>query len=259
MDILLTNDDGIRADGLQALRRALLRRGHRVEVAAPDRERSAASQSLTITRPLRVRTLEDGVHSIDGTPADCVHLGVLNLVSRRPQLVMSGINCGLNVGDNIFYSGTVAAAAEALHLGLPALAISRSWWEGDDPLLHRSAEYAVRLAEWWHEQSSWRERCLLNVNFPAGEWSGARFTNQGRRTSHTRARSDNDPMGRSFYWAWVNDDGLLHDPEADFQAVREGRVSLTPLKIERTHRDALTALRGQDPLRGDDREDDHDR
>lgn len=258
MDILLTNDDGIMADGLQALRRALVERGHRVEVAAPDRERSAASQSLTITRPLRVRALEPGVNAIDGTPADCVHLAVLNLVSRRPDLVISGINCGLNVGDNIYYSGTVAAAAEALHLGLPALAVSRAWWEaGSDSLLAPAAAYAARLAEWWGGMDGWRDRCLLNVNFPEGSFGDARFTIQGRRTSHTKARFDTDPMGRSYYWAWANDDGLLPDPDADFQAVRDGLVALTPLKIERTHRTALEALRttvppGAEPPEGGD-------
>lgn len=248
MNILLANDDGIMAEGLQALRQALLDRGHHVEVAAPDRERSAASQSLTITRPLRVRTLEPGVNAIDGTPADCVHLAVLNLVSRRPDLVLSGINCGLNVGDNIYYSGTVAAAAEALHLGIPAVAVSRAWWEvGSDRQLPGAAAYAARIAEWWGGQDGWRDRCLLNVNFPEGAFGDARFTVQGRRTSHTRARFDTDPMGRSYYWAWANDDGLLPDPDADFQAVREGLVSLTPLKIERTHLTALQALRESDP------------
>lgn len=243
MNILLTNDDGILAEGLQVLRQTLLRRGHQVEVAAPDRERSAASQSLTITRPLRVRTLEPGIHSIDGTPADCVHLGVLNLVTVRPDLVISGINWGLNVGDNIFYSGTVAAAAEALHLGLPALAISRQRWEQGDVHLSAAADYTASLAEWWCRQSPWRESCLLNVNFPLGPCGRARFTVQGKRTSHTPAQSDTDPMGRSYYWAWSNDDGLLPDPDADFQSVVEGLVSLTPLTIERTHLDALQTLR----------------
>ncbi len=257
MNILLTNDDGIQAEGLQVLREALLERGHRVEVAAPDRERSAASQSLTITRPLRVRTLEPGVHSIDGTPADCVHLAVLNLVRQRPQLVISGINCGLNVGDNIYYSGTVAAAAEALHLGLPAVALSRTYWESRDSHLDQAAVFAARLAEWWEEQHAWRHHCLLNVNFPQGAFQGSRFTVQGRRTSHTPAKSDTDPMGRSYYWAWSNDDGLSPDPQADFQAVREGMVSLTPLMIERTHKAALAALRdlpfpGVDRGEGDD-------
>lgn len=243
MNILLTNDDGIQAEGLLVLREALLRRGHQVRVVAPDRERSAASQSLTITRPLRVRTLQHGLFSIDGTPADCVHLAVLNLVPQWSEMVISGINWGLNVGDNIYYSGTVAAAAEALHLGLPAMAISSDRWEPGDRWIIRTAEFAASLSEWWHEQSRWREQCLLNVNFPLGEFSGARFTIQGRRDKHTEARSDTDPMGRSYYWAWSNEDGLRPDPDADFQAVSEGEVALTPLKIERTHLGALEALR----------------
>jgi 5'-nucleotidase len=249
VNILLTNDDGIQAEGLQVLHQTLLDRGHQVEVAAPDRERSAASQALTITRPLRVRTLDTGIHSIDGTPADCVHLGVLNLVQRRPDMVLSGINWGLNVGDNIYYSGTVAAAAEALHLGLPALAISRDRWDRGDRQLAAAARFTVRLAEWWHGQSSWHSRCVLNVNFPLGPVVGTRYTVQGKRTAHTPAKFDTDPMGRSYYWAWSNDDGLLPDPDADFQAVAEGRVSLTPLKIERTHREALEAL-GEIPVPG---------
>jgi 5'-nucleotidase len=243
VNILLTNDDGIQAEGLQVLRQALLERGHLVEVAAPDRERSAASQSLTITRPLRVRTLEPGIHSIDGTPADCVHLAVLNLVRRRPELVLSGINCGLNVGDNIYYSGTVAAAAEALHLGLPAMALSRAYWGSRDSHLDQAAAFAARLAEWWLEQHAWRHRCMLNVNFPQGAFREPRFTVQGRRTSHTPAKSDTDPMGRTYYWAWSNDDGLVPESDADFHAVREGLVSLTPLMIERTHQEAMDALR----------------
>jgi 5'-nucleotidase len=243
LNILLTNDDGIQAEGLQVLLQTLLSRGHQVEVAAPDRERSAASQSLTITRPLLVRTLGPGIHSIDGTPADCVHLAVLNLVQVRPDLVISGMNWGLNVGDNIFYSGTVAAAAEALHLGVPALAVSRDRWNGEDRDLTAAARFTARLAEWWHGQRRWCEQCLLNVNFPLGSFAGARFTVQGVRTTHTRAKFDTDPMGRSYYWAWSNDDGLVPDPQADFQAVNEGVVSLTPLKIERTHLGALEALR----------------
>jgi len=243
VNLLLTNDDGIQAEGLDILRQALLRRGHQIRVAAPDRERSAASQSLTITRPLRVKTLENGVFSIDGTPADCVHLAVLNLVRHWPDMVISGINWGLNVGDNIYYSGTVAAAAEALHLGLPAVALSSERWETGDRWISRSAEFAADLVEWWYGQSQWRKQCLLNVNFPLGPFSGSRFTVQGRRDKHTEARSDTDPMGRSYYWAWSNEDGLRPDPDADFQAVSEGEVALTPLRIERTHLGALEALK----------------
>lgn len=249
MNILLTNDDGIHAEGLQILRQALVRRGHQVRIAAPDRERSAASQSLTITRPLRVRTLEPGVYSIDGTPADCVHLALLNLVAEWAELVISGINWGLNVGDNIYYSGTVAAAAEALHLGLPAVALSSERWQPGERWIHRSADYAVTLAEWWQEQPNWRDKCLLNVNFPGEEFRAARLTLQGSRDRHSKAVADTDPMGRSFYWAWSNNDGLRSDPDADFQAVKEGMVALTPLRIERTHLEALNAL-NDTPLPG---------
>lgn len=244
VNILLTNDDGIQAEGLRVLRQALLRRGHQVKVAAPDRERSAASQSLTITRPLRVTSREPGLFAIDGTPADCVHLAVLNLVPQWPDMVISGINWGLNVGDNIYYSGTVAAAAEGLHLGLPAVAISSDRWGPDDRWISQAADFSSSLAEWWHGQSRWCGQCLLNVNFPLGKFSGARFTVQGSRDKHTEARSDTDPMGRSYYWAWSNEDGLRPDPDADFQVVSQGLVALTPLRIERTHQGALEALRG---------------
>jgi len=171
MRILLTNDDGVFAEGLVALKKSLTDSAHEVLVSAPDRERSASSQSLTIDRPVRVRKSGKEEWSVDGTPSDCVHLGLLNFFKERPQMVISGINLGLNVADNIFYSGTVAAAMEGLLHGLPAMAVSRKAWKPGDPSLQQATAITVRLAQWWIEQREWNGKCVLNVNFPPREAS----------------------------------------------------------------------------------------
>jgi len=179
---------------------------------------------------------------VDGTPSDCVHLGLLNFFKERPQMVISGINLGLNVADNIFYSGTVAAAMEGLLHGLPAMAVSRKAWKPGDPSLQQATAITVRLAQWWIEQREWHGKCVLNVNFPPGKPRGLRFARLGQRQEHNPGVQERDPLGRNYFWAWASVNGFTPDDEADFQMVDDGFVSLTPLRVERTWNDALTAL-----------------
>lgn len=238
--ILLTNDDGIMAPGLVALAGALAGLG-RVVVIAPERDNSAASHSLTMRRPLLVR--EDGPDrfSIDGTPADCVIVGVGKLLQERPALLVSGINPGPNLGDDISYSGTVSAAIEATMLGIPALAFSLGTGEGG---FGPAAAFAARLAGMVLRHGLPPDT-LLNVNVPAcpvAEIKGVRFTRQGRRKYDGAIQEIADPRNRKHYWIGGGIPVLDEGADTDVQAVVAGWVSVTPLHLDRTNYDALTYL-----------------
>lgn len=244
MLILLSNDDGWRAPGLRALRAAVRQSYDNAIVMAPDRNRSGASNSLTLERPLRVREEEPGLYSVDGTPTDCVHLAITGYFDSEPDMVVSGINAGANLGDDVLYSGTVAAATEGRSLGLPAIAISLV---GED-LLHydTAARVAVALVE-LIQRDPLPADTILNVNVPDVPWEdlqGFVATRLGYRHKAERVVKDKDPRGRSVYWigpAGVEADG---GPGTDFHAISERKVSITPIQTDITRHTAIEQIAG---------------
>ena len=232
--ILVTNDDGVLAPGIRAVSEALRDVGD-VIVAAPDRERSAASHSISLDRPLRVDEIEPGTFSIDGTPVDCVYLALLHLVPRKPALVVSGINNGFNLGSDVFYSGTVAGAVEGALRGVPALAVSLERRRQQD--FSHAAAFARALA---HEiirrgEQALPDASLLSVNLPAGPISGYRVTFLGRRVYRDQVDVRQDLRGRSYYWIGGPEENATDLPGSDCSAVREGLASVTPLGLDLTH------------------------
>jgi 5'-nucleotidase len=241
--ILITNDDGVHAPGIQALAQALRPLGE-VHVVAPDREVSACSQSLTLKHPLRAERLDQRVHAVDGTPADCVNLAIVKLLPRRPDLVVSGINRGANLGEDIFYSGTVGGAREGTFFGVPAIAISLAARAELD--FGPSAEFAARLAGHVLDRGL-PERTLLNVNVPPGRPAGVAVTVQGRREHEGTILEGLDPRRRTYYWIEEGRDRWVSDEMSDISAIRKGLISITPLQTDTTHHAVLAALRAWEP------------
>ncbi len=241
MHILLCNDDGYSARGLTALADAL-RRLADVSIVAPERDRSGASNSLTLERPLRATEIDKGVIKVDGTPTDCVHLAVTGLLDPEPDMVLAGINHGANMGDDILYSGTVAAATEGRFLGLPAVAISLA------STTHRHFETAAHVAVSLVENIQSKplpKDTILNVNVPdvpLHQLRGYQATRLGQRHKAEPVVKSLDPRGREIFW--VGPAGPEQDagPGTDFYAVRSGYVSVTPLQIDLTRYDALDGL-----------------
>lgn len=240
--VLISNDDGYQAVGLKALRDCLRCR-YDVVVVAPERDRSGASNSLTLMSPLRVqRCREDEVIVVDGTPADCVHLALGGLLDREPGVVVSGINAGANLGDDVLYSGTVGAAMEGRHLALPPIAISLA---SSAPRHFDSAgSVVVRLLEvsldWSVPQGT-----VLNVNvpdLPSSEIKGVRITRLGRRKRAEPIALDVGPGGTEICWIGAAGSEDETGPGTDFQAVREGYVSVTPLHTDLTAHDSYAHL-----------------
>ncbi|MGZ8377248.1 MAG: 5'/3'-nucleotidase SurE [Gemmatirosa sp.] len=245
MRLLCTNDDGILATGLETLARAAEPLGE-VYVVAPDREQSATSHSLTLHHPLRPIQRGDRRWQVDGTPTDCVMLAVEALMPERPDFVLSGVNHGQNMGEDVLYSGTVAAAMEGLSLGIPAIAVSYAW--GDlraDPerlasqvdLLSSLLKHLLTLPDFPHET-------LLNVNLPPvppDQVQGVRLTRLGRRVYSNSITPMTDPWGRPIYWIGGGSAEWRGEPDSDFQAVRDGYISVTPLHLDLTHYDRLTS------------------
>lgn len=238
--ILVTNDDGIYSEGIRVLADAL-KELTEVVVVAPDREQSATGHSLTLHRPLRMQRLEENVFSVDGTPTDCVNLAVLWLLKENPpDLVVSGINFGLNLGDDVTYSGTVSATFEASLLGIPSVAFSQEIGE------HFSFERAARFARSFVEALLADEvprDLLLNVNLPVGPIQGFAITRLGRRVYHQSVVEKEDPRGRKYFWIagtprWQEETGTDHE------AVSAGRVSVTPLHLDLTDYRGLEAYSG---------------
>jgi len=237
--LLVTNDDGVHAPGIRALAAALKPLGE-VHVVAPDREVSACSQSLTLKHPLRAERIEPGVHSVDGTPADCVNLAIVKLLSRRPDLVVSGINRGANLGEDVFYSGTVGGAREGTLFGVPSLAFSLA--ARSDMDFGASAEFAFRLCALVLDKGL-PERTLLNVNIPTGPVTGIAITVQGRREHEGTILEGLDPRRRTYYWIEEGRDRWVSDEVSDIFAIRKGMVSITPLQTDTTHHAVLAAFR----------------
>ncbi|MEA3640309.1 MAG: 5'/3'-nucleotidase SurE [Lamprobacter sp.] len=241
MKILLSNDDGYRSPGLQALANALLRFGE-LTVVAPDRDRSGASNSLTLDVPIRAERLENGFIRVNGTPTDCVHLAITGLLEEEPDLVVAGINHGPNLGDDVIYSGTVAAATEGRFLGLPALAISIDSHEPQ--YLDTAAAVATRLIAGLSHHAM-TGSTILNINvpdLPLSELRGIRSTRLGHRHKAEPIERILDPRGRPMFW--VGPAGPEQDAGegTDFYAVRQGYVSVTPLKIDLTRHEAVEPL-----------------
>lgn len=239
--LLLSNDDGVHAPGLHALYQALSASA-RLRVVAPDRDRSGASNSLTLDRPLAMNTTDSGFYSVDGTPADCVYLGVNGIWDDKPDLVISGINHGGNLGDDVLYSGTVAAAMEGRNLGMTAIAISL--------VGTRHFETAGRVAAsliGGVEQLSLPPRSLLNVNVPDVPWQeirGFRVTRMGYRGPGKRPVKVKDPRGRERYWIAAVGKSADDGEDTDFAAIEAGYVSITPLQTDLTRHAARDDVQG---------------
>ena len=244
MRILISNDDGYLAPGIHALANALESIAD-ITVVAPDRNRSASSHSLTLTRPLRVTSHNNGFKSIDGTPSDCVHLAITGLMKdQHPDMVISGINDGANMGDDVLYSGTVAAATEGRFLGYPSIAVSMGSF---NPQHFESAGIAVIKLIEILKNKPLKADTILNVNVPDLPWDqikGFKATRLGNRHKSEDAVLDKDPRGVDIYW--VGPPGPEQDSGegTDFYAVREGYVSVTPLQIDLTRYDSLQDLSG---------------
>ena len=239
--ILVTNDDGVFAPGLKALAEELQKIG-RVVVVAPDRDNSAASHSLTMQRPLLVRELAIDSYSVDGTPTDCVILAVGKILDRTPDLVVSGINPGPNLCDDVSYSGTVSAATEGTMLGIPSFAASLVCEEPCNYEL--AAQFAGRLARIILSQGLPPDT-LLNINVPPGgvsDITGIKFTRQGRRKYEGAIKETNDPWGRGHYWVGGGTPVWDKGEDTDAQAVKDGYISITPLHLDRTNYGALDYL-----------------
>jgi len=228
--ILVTNDDGVQSEGIHALADALRPLGA-VTIVAPVTEASAIGHALTLRRPLRLEPVREGVYAVDGTPTDCVNLAITNVLRELPSLVVSGINKGLNVGDDVTYSGTVAGALEAALLGVASFAISL---EGGTTYDFRpAAAFAASVAETMLRLPL-PGRTFLNVNVPRRAIAGVRTTVQARRNHITAVTVRLDPRGREYYWIdEAQDDWEPHD-RSDYQAVKDGYVSVTPLHPDLT-------------------------
>ena len=233
--ILVTNDDGVSSPGIRALADALSRLGE-VTIVAPLAEASAIGHALTIRRPLRLEHVDERVYAVDGTPTDCVNIAITTVLDRTPDLVVSGINKGYNIGDDVTYSGTVAGALEAALLGIPAIAISVEGSPVYD--FGPAAGVAERVAQALLS-SPLPARTFLNVNVPRGEVRGFRTAVQARRNHVTNVAARTDPRGRAYFWIdEAQDDWEPHD-RSDYQAVRDGYVAITPLHPDLTNHGAL--------------------
>ena len=243
MRILISNDDGVTAPGLAALYAALADFTECV-VIAPDQDKSGASSSLTLDRPLHPQTLANGFISLNGTPTDCVHLGLNGLLERGPDMVVSGINLGANLGDDVLYSGTVAAALEGRFLERPAFAFSLVSRQVEN--LPTAAYFARKLVE-AHADLQLPPRTVLNVNIPnlpLHQIRGIKLTRLGHRARAAAPMKVVDPRGKSGYWIAAVGDAEDGGPGTDFHAVVQGYVSITPLQLDRTFNDAFRSLDG---------------
>jgi 5'-nucleotidase len=244
--ILISNDDGIESPGIKLLETIARDLSDDVWVVAPEQEQSGASHSLTTRRPLRMREVTRRRYAVDGTPTDCVLIAVKRLLrDRPPELVLSGINAGNNVGEDLTYSGTVAAAMEATLLGIPAIALSQDYrdgdeipWETGEALAPEMIRRLVRLP--------WPDSTLYNINFPAvppAQVKGFAVAAQGRRAIADNLTEGKDPRGRPYYWIGPVRDGGAAEPGTDVAALADNKVSVTPVYLNLTNVPVLAALR----------------
>lgn len=236
--ILVSNDDGIRSEGILKLASALRRVGE-VYVVAPDRERSAASHSLTLHRPLRVEKVGDRFYAVDGTPTDCIGLAVSAILPRRPDIVVSGINRGANLGEDVSYSGTVSAAMEGTLLGIPSVAFSLAARENFD--FKNSASFAAKLIRHVLKKGLPKDT-LLNVNIPSSKIKGYKITKQGKRFFADAIIEKVDPRGKKYYWIGGDMDRWEGDEDTDFYAISKGYISITPIHLDMTNYSSIEEL-----------------
>ena len=237
--ILVTNDDGVHSEGIHALAQVLEPLGE-VIIVAPIQEASAIGHALTLRRPLRLEPIKAGVFAVDGTPTDCVNVAIAQVLNGLPDLVVSGINKGWNLGDDITYSGTVAGALEGALLGIPSIAVSLRATRGEYDFSH-----AARTAASFADAVLRRPlppRTFLNINVPKGLPKGHRVTVQAKRNHLTSVAERHDPKGRPYYWIEEGENAWHADERSDYHVVRAGYVSVTPLQPDLTAYDALQAV-----------------
>ncbi len=247
MELLISNDDGIEAKGICVLADSMRGLG-KVTIVAPDKNRSGASNSLTLDSPIRIKEMEDGVYRVAGTPTDCVHVALTGLLDEDPDIVVSGINAGANLGDDVIYSGTVAAAMEGRFLGYPAVALSLVFNEQQQQQHHyeTAGEAAIRLVRQL-QRDPLPADTILNVNVPDCPWSeirGFEVTRLGHRHRAEPVIKTTDPRGREMYW--IGPAGAEQDagPGTDFDAVRRKFISVTPIHVDLTRYQALEQVSG---------------
>lgn len=242
MDILISNDDGYLAPGINVLAEELQKIANKVTVVAPERNRSASSSSLTLENPLRSTKVSKNVYYLNGTPTDCVHIAITGMLEKEPDMVVSGINFGANLGDDVIYSGTVAAAIEGRFLGLPAIAVSLIGWEGKH---YETAASVTREIIEQLRKHPLPVDTILNINVPdvsRDQIKGFQATRLGNRHKAEPAIKDNDPRGKALFW--IGPAGAEQDagPGTDFYAVKQGYVSITPIHVDLTQHQVLPAI-----------------
>jgi 5'-nucleotidase len=247
MRILVTNDDGIHSPGITALAKALAAIGD-VWIVAPDRERTAVAHAVTLHKPLRLNQMAPRIFSVNGTPVDCVNLALLKVMPKPPAIIVSGINRGVNLGDDVLYSGTVSAAMEGTILGVPSVAVSQ---EGLDKFrFDVGAIYAASVVRLVLAHGLPSET-LLNVNIPNRAQrgiSGVRVTCLSRRRFHNPIIEKLDPHGRKYYWIAGKRVSWSRSKDADHEAIEEGFVSITPIRLDSTHHGVLDHFRAWEPI-----------
>jgi len=241
--ILLSNDDGIRSEGLRALYEALSEFAD-VVVIAPDRERSAVGRALTLHRPLRCEKIEENWYAVDGTPTSCVYIGIHAIMKgKKPDMVIGGINKGPNLGEDITYSGTVSVAMEGALLGLPSVAFSLATF--NNFRWKDAAAWASRIAKRVYEKGL-PKGCCLNVNIPNlfhSEIKGVKITRQGKKNYTEKVEERRDPWGRVYYWIGGEEPDWIPEPGTDYWAVKNGFISITPLHLDLTDYKAMEKLK----------------
>jgi 5'-nucleotidase len=241
--LLISNDDGVHSEGIIVLANEL-KKSANVVVVAPDRERSAAAHSLTLHHPLRVERIRDSFYAVDGTPTDSVILGVNEVLKKKPDIVVAGINKGANLGDDITYSGTVAAAIEGTLLGVPSFAISIAS-VNNNFFFESAAFFASKIVKSIMRYGLPKDT-LLNVNVPSlpiEEIKGIMITRQGKRVYDNTIVKKKDPRGKDYYWMGGDDIGFKKEPDTDFDAIEKKYVSVTPIKLDYTNHDAIRSLK----------------
>ena len=239
--ILVTNDDGVHAEGIRILAEALAPLGD-ITIVAPIQEASAIGHALTLRRPLRIETIDAQTFAIDGTPTDCVNIAITHILHGSPDLIVSGINKGWNLGDDVTYSGTVSGALEGALLGIPSIAVSAERVK-DTAEFQPSARVAAQVAEAVLDRGM-PKFTLLNINVPQGEHKGFRVTVQARRNHVTVVSKRMDPRHRAYYWIEEGENQWEPHDRSDYQAVRDGYVSITPLQPDMTAHDAVSYVEG---------------
>lgn len=244
MRVLVSNDDGVDAPGIRCLAEALRQAGHEVTIVAPDRDRSGASNSLTLDQPIRAKPIAENIWSVAGTPTDCVHLALSGMLEADPDIVLSGINNSANLGDDVIYSGTVAAAMEGRCLGFPAIAVSLVCSDHKGRYFETAARVAVEIMKRLLT-SPLPADTMLNVNVPDLPWNevkGFEVTRLGHRHRAEPCIAQFDPRGRPIWW--IGPPGAAQDagPGTDFHALRTGFISITPIHVDLTRYQALETV-----------------